>query len=70
MTLTRYRDDAPVDYMVQTDDGEWVPASQALALETEVTRLRGLLGRCATALEAMPDPSVHELALIAEAKKG
>jgi hypothetical protein len=70
MTLTRYRDDAPVDYMVLADDGEWVPASEALELQTQNARLRGLLSRCATVLEAVPDPSARELALIDEAKRG
>lgn len=36
----------------------------------EEDRLRELLSRCAAALEAVPDPGAHDLALIAEARRG
>jgi hypothetical protein len=32
MKLSRYTDTAPVDYMIASPDGEWVPASEALAV--------------------------------------
>jgi hypothetical protein len=44
MKLTRYEDTAPVDYMVLRDDGEWVPASEALELESALAQARALLG--------------------------
>jgi hypothetical protein len=40
----------------------------AREVQAELARLRTLLARCASALEAVPDPSVRDLALIAEAR--
>lgn len=37
--------------MVERPDGDWVPASEALALEAEVARLRGELARWEAAAE-------------------
>lgn len=56
-TLTRYRDDAPVDYMVLAGDGEWVPASEALAIQSELRAAVDLLRRYDhdNAFNASPD---------------
>lgn len=35
-TLTRYEDTAPIDYMVKSITGDWVPASEALELERRI----------------------------------
>lgn len=43
MKLTRYSDTAPIDYMVLADDGEWVPASEALALQERLALAIDLL---------------------------
>lgn len=37
--LTRYTDTAPIDYMVLADDGEWVPASEAIAANARIEEL-------------------------------
>lgn len=69
LTLSRYSDDHPVDYMIAADDGAWVPASEALELERQCLRQRELLRRCVAALESVPDPSRYELQLIDEARR-
>ncbi len=38
--------------------------------EAEVARLRELVTRLAEALDAVPDPSLRDLQLIAEARRG
>jgi hypothetical protein len=49
MKITRYTDTASVDYMLLADDGDWMPASEGLALQAENAELRRLL---ATRVEA------------------
>lgn len=43
---------------------------QLYRANAEVARLRELLARCARALESVPDPSLTEIALVKEAKRG
>lgn len=38
MKLTRYTDTACYDYMVLSDDGDWVPASEALELQERLAK--------------------------------
>jgi len=51
MKLTRYTDDAPVDYMILDDEGEWVPASEALELQVQLKKARELLAKTHEHLE-------------------
>ncbi len=52
MKLTRYNETGCVSYMMQQDDGEWVPWEEVLALQKENESLKAKLAERSAQHEA------------------